>query len=365
MTLILAATFGSVMKWIGYVLVALVCLMIMIVIHEFGHYIAGKAFRFKINEFSIGFGPAIFKRTNPKNGEVFAIRCLPIGGYCAFAGEEEEGVKEGDFNSKPPWQRIIVLFMGAFFNYLSALILVSIFFMSYGEFFPTVAATYAFDDGSEQVLREGDVITKIDGKYAYSLLEVDKIQQLMRDKQTLTLTLLRDGEEIEFDLIKRSYTYDAVIDDEGNTEQKTSVGLGISMTFSRQQLGFFQSIGHGFMFGFDLIRVTFRAIGSIFTGGASLGETMGGTFTAISALAQLTSQGFAAVMYGLCVLSMSIAMMNLMPLPALDGSKIVLCLIEWARGKPLNRKVEGIIHTVGLFLLLGLAILLDILHFFT
>ena len=117
---LLGTTFVEVLEWIGYVLAALLCLMFIIVVHEFGHYAAGKIFKFKINEFSIGFGPAIIKHTNKKTGELFAVRCIPLGGYCAFDGEDEEGKSEpgeGSYYSKPPWQRIIVLLSGALFNF--------------------------------------------------------------------------------------------------------------------------------------------------------------------------------------------------------------------------------------------------------
>lgn len=100
---LISATAGEVFKYIGYIIVALLGLMVMIVIHELGHYLAGKALGFKIDEFALGFGPAIFKRTNKKNGEVFSIRPFPIGGFCAFHGEDEEGADdEGAFNKQKP-----------------------------------------------------------------------------------------------------------------------------------------------------------------------------------------------------------------------------------------------------------------------
>ena len=124
--------FSDVMKTIGSVLLAILILLAMITVHEFGHYIAGKIFKFKINEFAIGFGPALYKRTK-KNGEVFSVRALPLGGYCAFEGEDEENSHPDAFNNKKPWQRIIVLFAGAFMNYLLALLLIITSFFAYGQ----------------------------------------------------------------------------------------------------------------------------------------------------------------------------------------------------------------------------------------
>ena len=102
-----------------YILLALVILLLMVTIHEFGHYTAGKMLGFKINEFSIGFGPALFSKTNKKNGEKFSIRAIPLGGYCAFDGEENDTETETSFMKQKPWKRLIVLFFGAFFNFLS------------------------------------------------------------------------------------------------------------------------------------------------------------------------------------------------------------------------------------------------------
>ena len=108
---------SSVFSTILYILLAIFVLLLMILIHETGHYVAGRILKFKINEFSIGFGKAIFSRTN-KRGEKFSIRIFPLGGYCAFEGENENGNPNPDaFNNQKPWKRMIVLFSGAFFNF--------------------------------------------------------------------------------------------------------------------------------------------------------------------------------------------------------------------------------------------------------
>ena len=124
--------FSDVMGTVGAVLLALLILLAMITVHEFGHYLAGKIFRFKINEFAIGFGPALFKRRR-KNGELFSVRAVPLGGYCAFEGEEGETIHPDAFNNKKPWQRIIVLLAGAAMNYLLALVLLLLSFFSFGQ----------------------------------------------------------------------------------------------------------------------------------------------------------------------------------------------------------------------------------------
>ena len=119
----LAGIFSS----IGSIGIALLVLLFMITVHEFGHYIVAKIFDFKVNEFAIGMGPAIYKKTK-KNGEIFSIRMLPLGGYCAFEGEDQENSDNRAFNNKKPWQRILVLIAGASMNFICAILVFCISF---------------------------------------------------------------------------------------------------------------------------------------------------------------------------------------------------------------------------------------------
>lgn len=383
MVLCLAVSGLEALKWVGYFAVALLCLMLMIVLHELGHYTFGKIFKFKINEFAIGFGPKLFSRTNKKSGEVFSIRAVPLGGFCSFAGEDEEGESDEDFNKRPVWQRIILLFAGAGFNFLSAFIVITIFFSAYGEYFPVVGNAYQHveyvDDGSysiiegSQQLKEGDIIISVNGKNCYSLLEYNRLSSLIgTEEDNIELVVIRDGEKQTLNVKKQyyvAYTESGEKDANGNPVRQEQVsankGLGISMgSYSVQKLSARQAFTHGASFGYDVLRVTVNSFKQIFNGSISVGESMGGTATAIFSLAQLVQAGIPAIIYGFCILSMSIGIMNILPLPALDGSRIVFAIIEGIRRKPLNRKLEGTIHFVGLIVLFALAIILDLVHFF-
>ena len=134
-----------------YILLALAVLLVLITVHEFGHYVAGKMLGFKINEFAIGFGPKIFSRTNKKTGEVFSIRVLPLGGFCAFEGEDEDNPNPDAFNNKKPWKRLIVLVSGVLFNFLFGIITAVIFLNVNGYALPCIA------DFSPNNLNEGQV----------------------------------------------------------------------------------------------------------------------------------------------------------------------------------------------------------------
>ncbi|MDE6967115.1 MAG: M50 family metallopeptidase [Clostridia bacterium] len=364
MALILSAvTFAGVMKWIGYIIVALLCLMFMIVVHEFGHYVVGKLLGFKVDEFSIGFGPAIFQYTSKKTDEKFSLRCIPLGGYCGFHGETDDTTEptEEDFNYHKPWKRILVFIAGAGFNLLSAVILCTIFFTAYGDMMPKVTEVYQFVDVNiEQKLMVGDVIIEVDGESIYSTAVMNDVaKKLSKFEDKVNLTIVRNGEKMVVE-VRRSDYYGR--DEQGYDAIVKGLGIGIG-EYVEYRFGFVEALGRSFVFIFKLVGTIFTTIGGIITGVLGVGESMGGTITAIQTIAQISQIGFRGVLFAVCALSANIAIMNLLPIPALDGSHVVFTTIEWIRKKPLNRKVENIIHTVGLICLFILAIVLDVVHF--
>lgn len=155
---------GSTLSYVWYVLIAIFALLLMVMIHEFGHYIAGKILGFKINEFSVGFGPKIFQKKK-KNGELFSLRVIPLGGYCAFDGEDENSNSPTAFNNQKPWKRLIVLFSGAFFNFLSAIIFSYILLVSFGyeDVSVKTISNTSFQYQEVNHLEEGDRIYGING----------------------------------------------------------------------------------------------------------------------------------------------------------------------------------------------------------
>lgn len=371
MTFTLLCAFSNVMATIGYVLLAIVCLMFMVLIHELGHYTAGKLLGFKINEFGIGFGPVLFKRTGKKTGEVFSIRLLPLGGFCMFEGEEDEEGKESDhplaFNRLPPWKRLIVLFSGAFSNFLSSIILITLVFTFYGQILPTVyyvapeSAIY-----TEGTLRKGDVILRVNGKMVNILTQDDVTKHLsLIDGNTGELTILRDGKRINT-VIKRSAIYQRDEDDNivynKDGQPQTRYAFGFSVGVSNVKLNFFTALGRAFVYSFYVVYKILWLLGQLLLGRLSFAATAGGPVTVIKAMSDAGRSGFGSLMYAVCLISANLAVFNLLPLPALDGSKMVFTIIEWIRGKPINRKVENIIHTVGFFLLFAVAISADIIQ---
>ena len=431
-------TFVDVMKSIGGGVLAIVLFLVMIMIHEFGHYVAGKALGFKIMEFSIGFGPAIFQKRSKKTGELFAVRAIPLGGYCAFDGEDyvegedaetqgkeetpfeelakheeeiyasaeaEKGAKETNeapmvevkeeypepkgarFNDQPPWKRIIVLVAGATMNYLLALLIIVTMFAALGrpvyrveKVAPEADASQGAVDTYNEGLQTGDVVLKVDGKTVY--LVNDWLDALNGKKQgePVPFTVLREGKEqvvdvamVEDAVVKNMSDNSAlffatgiayrenVTDENGETKMQVTRGGGLSSVTVRE--GFFQTIGRSFAYSFKIGGIVLRSIGELLTGKIGI-DAMGGPITTIKVTAEAASNGVLSFMNIAALIGVNLAVFNLLPVPALDGCKVIFCLIEWIRKKPVNRKVETIIHFIGIIFLFGFAILVDLLQLF-
>jgi len=408
--------------------------MIMIIVHELGHYTAGKLLGFKIDEFAIGFGPAIFKRKNKKTGEMFSIRPFPIGGFCSFHGEDAEGAlldengnqikdEQGNivkdphaFNNQKAWKRLIVLFAGAFMNFISAIVIITIYFAAYGQPLPSVVGVYP-NANSENVFQAGDVILNINGKQINIISDEDIINAFSKVGDSAKFKVLRNGKRISVNASKfyyspfeegdfithlngkelahpvpytqldtlegadtdkaitltlAAYDADGKISSTSNvTVQKGanpddaegyySYGFGITRSLARTKLPFFLAFGRSFSFCFFIVFKILASLGALITG--KLGaEAAGGTLTTIGVMAKVSSLGFDSFLYVVAVISANLAVMNLLPFPALDGSRMLFTLIEMIFRKPVPRKVEAVIHTVGLILLIVLTVFLDIFH---
>ena len=414
-----------------YIILALLILMVLITVHEFGHYIAGKIFKFKINEFSIGFGKAIYKKTK-KNGEVFSIRILPLGGFCAFDGEDEEKPGYDAFNSRPAWQRLIVLFSGVFFNFIFGIITSAIYLMVAGYGVPLVSASRA-NNG----ILAGDKIVAVNGTTIEAYRPVTDLILKTKGQTSVTLTVIRNGKKLDIDVAKTDAAYFYVADEtniKGNLYVKVSTGgeeaeyrkvtedeyqefknlvinaevidkdskkvpnieqvyyrqlengsfeelnynklikdgvlaqsNGTSMGFVyytvAEKYGFFEALGKAWPFAFYICKVILVALGGLFTGATKL-KDMGGTLTTISTIAEYSAINPMIILYLFPMLSLNLALFNILPIPALDGARMVFVLWELIFRKPVNRRVEGWIHTIGLFALLGLVLFLDVYHIF-
>jgi regulator of sigma E protease len=344
----------------------------MITIHEFGHYLAGKALGFQINEFAIGFGPKLFHRKSKKSGEEFSVRLLPLGGFCAFAGEdsEEDRSNQRAFNNRAPWRRILVLLAGATMNYLLALVIIFISFSAYGQMFYQVKGVVQ-DDTYEvsYSLQADDVIMQAEGRDFYLVTDLMKALNGKKEGDTAHLTVERLGERMQVEVVLRS---DCNFEN-ANQASKLWKALGVD-TVERdgsvyynlgtvsERLSFGEVLGHGIVYSGKIASTIFTVLGQLLTGKLGV-STLGGPVTTIKITSEAASKGLQSFLEIAAFIGVNLAVFNLLPIPALDGSKVIFCLIEWIFKKPVPRKIEAIIHAVGFFLILGLAVLVDILQF--
>lgn len=388
-------SFASVMKSIGGVLLAVIILLVMVTIHEFGHYVAGKILGFKINEFSVGFGPAVFKKRSKKTGELFALRIVPLGGYCAFDGEDEDDeptVQKGEkpfeeiteksdeteieypepkgerFNDQPPWKRIIVLLAGATMNYILAVFLIVLMFACVGRpLYKVVEENPNAEPTPETAVIENtngletdDIILKINGKNMYMITDYMDILDGKAAGDCVEVTVLRGGEKIKVEMI---LAIDADIKNLSDTNTLLhSMGIYGLYTVTEKQ-DFFESVGHSFAYSVKIGGTVLRSLGELLTGKLGL-DAMGGPVTTIKVTSQAASSGLLSFLNIAAFIGVNLAVFNLLPIPALDGCKVIFCIIEWIRKKPVNRKVEAMIHFIGIIFLFGFAILVDLLQLF-
>ena len=367
-------SFSSVMSSVWSVVLAVLVLLVMVTVHEFGHYVAGKALHFGITEFSIGFGPAIFKKKR-KNGELFALRLIPLGGYCAFLGEsgEEEDLKNDPsaFNNRKPWQRIVVLLSGAAMNFLTALLCIVISFVAFGQILLGVYKAeplqpYEIAEYGGYSFMDGDIILSVNGRDCYLSTDVMKVVGGGKKGDVFTFEILRNREKITQKIKLRTDADVGSVTEINTVYQSLGVAKDADGNYEMRsylwKLGFFEAIAKAFVYAFRIAGTIFTILGQLFTGRLGL-SAFGGPITTISVTSKIVSLGFLQFLEIVSYIGVNLAVFNLLPIPALDGSKVVFTVIEWIRKKPVNRKVENAIHVVGLFLLFGFAILVDILQF--
>lgn len=385
---------------VGGILLAILALMFMVVIHESGHYLIGKLFKFKINEFSIGFGKALFKR-KMKSGEDFSIRLIPFGGYCAFEGEDEENSDPRAFNNQKPWKRLLVLVAGATFNLISAVLIISLTFTFYGDILPVTSVQSGYVS-ENSAFKETDIVLSIDGEnfsffngtfnHTYSDGEhVAVVRRLDENGKRYETTVTFTGEEYGFISNSSLELYAYYLYKNGQTapgfenfefgEQFTTVsetdlennyssvkaiierGNCVSYQFYRVKFSFFEAFGRGFLSTFRIVGLVISTFIGLFTGGTPLSD-VGGPITLITMIGESAAVNPASLMYLICLISANLGVFNLLPIPSLDGSRMVFVAIEWIRGKPVSQKVEGLVHFIGLIALFGFAILVDVLRLF-
>jgi len=361
-----------------YILLAIVILLLMVLIHEFGHYIAGKILKFKITEFSIGFGFPIFSKTSKKTGEKFSFRIFPLGGYCSFEGDEDDGSSTSPtaFNNQKPWKRIIVFLAGVTANFITAIIFSWVLLCSVGYDVPQIVR---FNEAYANPFQVGDVITHIEGQKIDFAFGENYVPLVEKQKErakifyedesyvegtqfTFEMTVNRSGNIEKLNIVV--YPHEDIVN--GNSEVNYYIGLESGKNETPCTKAYVYDAWSGFCRSFEMAFgfawVVLKSLWMLITFQIPITE-MGGTITTISTIATMASQSLSYLLIFIPLIAANLAVFNILPFPALDGSHVLFTLIEWIRGKPINRKIENIIHFVGLCILFGFVIIVDILHF--
>ncbi len=337
------------------VLIAVLVFGFLIFIHEFGHYITARIFKVKINEFSIGMGPALFRKKSKKTNINYKIAAFPIGGYVAMAGEDDESDDPDAFDKKPAWQRFIITIAGAtvniVFGFLAMIILtllIDVGGCEVAEFVDTDAAGNKLEISSaDSGLMEGDIILRVDGKRVRIADELS-YEIMRRGDEPVDLVVLRGGEEITL--------YDVSFPKTEAQGQKFG-----AMDFKVYRVE--KNFGRVFYFSWNkatlVVRMCWESIIDLITGRYSL-AAISGPVGISSAIGEAASNGFASLLYMVVVISINLGFMNLLPIPALDGGRLIVLLVEMISKKKMPKKVEGTINAVFLILLLALSVVIMI-----
>ena len=346
------------MKWLN----GLLCLFFLILFHEFGHFLAAKLFGVKVESFSVGFGPILIHKKI--HGTDYRISLFPLGGYCGMKGEKDfqnameaklpqiEGEKDSLYGIHP-LKRALIGFAGPFFNFFFAFIAYSLIsgigykYYTYSNSIlinENITSSVAKDAG----LESGDIITSINGKVTNDFS--DLIQEIsVRPDEDLILTVDRNGQNLSFNLHSEM--------DKATGSGKIGIAADTSKILEKEsnKYSFFPALGHGFLESCNSVILTIKSIGLLFKG-VDLDNAVSGPARVTEMLGTTVKEGFSAglkqgliaLLSLMAIISISLFIMNLLPIPILDGGLILIAIIEFVFHKTINPKIQYYIQFIGL-----------------
>lgn len=351
------------MSTIINVILALLVFSAIIFFHEFGHFLFAKLNKIYVNEFAVGMGPTLFSFR--KKETKYCLKAIPIGGYCMMMGEDEDVEDEHSFSQKSVWARISVVIAGPVFNFILAFVLSVILVGFCGYDSPVITDFTEESPAKEAGLEVGDVITQYNGKRIYNFREIKVYNQLEQYDREITLTVNRNGEEVEA-------VFHPTLTDSGYL-------MGI-LSNTREEATFFSAFRYS---AYELryyVKTTFLSLKYLISGKLGF-ENLSGPVGIVSMMsdtidgAKESAQGNNKVavvnvllnIVNFCImLSANLGVMNMLPLPALDGGRTLVLLVEAFFKKKMSADKEALINTVGLMLLLALSFVImikDVIQF--
>lgn len=334
-----------------YIIIAILIFGILIIAHEAGHFAAAKLVGVKVNEFAVGMGP---KLISARRGETeYTLRALPVGGFCAMEGEDEKSDDLRAFTNQNLWKKLIILAAGSFMNFLIGLLILVVIFAPAKSFIEPVISDFmeGFPYESEAGLLPGDRIVSIDGERVYTYSDISILFSRSNGK-TMDLVIERSGKRLErsgFPLALKEYVLD------GETQLKYGLIFTVEPATAAMRLkeSWFSAV--------DFVRMVRMGLTDLVTGAAGLRDLSGpvgvvGYISEVGSQASDTASAITSILYFSALIAVNLAVMNMLPLPALDGGRIfflfVNALFTLIFRRKLDPKYEGYVHAAGLVCLL-------------
>ncbi len=328
------------------IILAIVAFGLLVIVHEFGHFISAKRGGVQVNEFWIGMGPTLLKKEH--NGTLYCLKALPFGGACVMEGEDSESDNDHAFGKASLPRRMLIVAAGALMNFLVGFLIVLAVIQPNGPNGGYIVSTIDSIDpastaAAEGGLQAGDEVLEVDGYNI--LLRSDFEMALSRGADTTyEIVVRRDGEKVTLPAVVLEATI------EGEDGRKM-----IGLTFAEQPDSIGMHINMAVRTSLNYARLVWVSLGMLVSGQVGV-DQLSGPVGVASVMATTASYSIAAFLQLVAFISINLGVMNLLPLPALDGGRLVFLIIEGIRRKPVPAKYEGYIHAAGLMLLLALMV---------
>ena len=336
-----------------YYILALLLLGVLIMAHEAGHFLAARACGIGVQEFAMGMGPLLLKKKS-KKGTQFSLRLFPIGGYCQFYGEDEDLPDPRAFNRQAVWKRAITVASGPLMNFIVAFLVIVLYMSAVGLLAVVPNVAQVEPNAQQAGLMPGDELLAVNGQ---PVTDTQMIALAIDESagESVTLTVQRDGEQIEIDVTP---FYD---------EELGRYRAGFTFGQQRVRVPLGQSIPFSVSYNVESVRLIASTLKNLIFKGEGVNDVTGpvGTVYVIQEVTQ--SGGLDVYLELIALISVNLGVVNLLPIPGLDGSRLLFLLVEAIRRRPVKRELEGAIHAAGFILLMGLMIVLtykDIMSFF-
>lgn len=334
----------------------------IVFVHEFGHFMMAKLTGVYVYEFAIGMGPKLWSKKGKETE--YTLRAIPIGGFCMMAGEdlEDDDLKKVPKNkrlqSKKPWQRFLIMFFGAGNNFIFAILLLFAIGLIWGgsSMEPVVTSVLKNSAAANSGIEAGDRILEINGHSISTTDDISLYLAVADSEEASDIKVEKENDSVK--------TY-SVQPKKKKVDGQTTYQYGIGM-HQEVEHGFLAAIQFTYKKTISIFKQMAVTVGYLFTGGISISQ-LSGPVGIFSIVGDQSSAGIMNIIYLVAFLSINVGFINLLPLPAFDGGHILFIIIEKIKGSPVNPETENKIHTIGLFLLMLLMVVItfnDILRLF-